>query len=634
MTSLGRAVLVAALASTLSACGGGSGGDKDTSAPAVPGGLVAVASTGQVALQWTAVTDADLAHYDVYAGTASGALTKISQVTTPSFTVTALTNGTQYFFAVTAVDATGNASARSAEAVATPVLPDTTAPLLSSHSPATSETGVLVGAGLVLVFNENMSTSSVTVTTAPAFDLGTPSWSGQAQVSFNPPGPYAFNTSYTVTVDGTDTAGNPLGGTRTFSFTTENPPDSTPPTVVSFNPASGAVNQPAGVNLTFTFSEAMNRASVEGALVLSPAASTCLWSWSSDSTYAQCDLTANLAYGTTYTVTLGTGAKDPANNALAAATTFSFTTQAAPDTTPPTIASSSPANAATGAYPETNISVTFSEPMDQAVTQAAFQITSPAGQNGGVFSWSADGLTLTYDVPANIANGTLVTWQMGSGARDLAGNILGATSTNTFRVAYTKTVTINSDAAFDGGMLATGAMDQAGLTMTIGDNTANTQSKGWVSFPHTTLSPVPSRITSANFSFFHSRVVGVPYSVLRQCWPGPFLGCRLCKLGADCFDYLLARHVDVGATLTPAAFSGTVLSSVQISNSATNAYTTLTVPVTSQVIADRAASRVRTQFRLEFPVATNSDAVEDSIWIITANYAGYEPKLVVTYEYP
>src|SRR5437867_4600555 len=72
----------------------------------------------------------------------------------------------------------------------------------------------------------------------------------------------------------------------------------------------------------------------------------------------------NLAPLTTYTVTINTGAKDLAGNALTSDITWSFTTGVIPDTTAPTVAATVPANTATSVAISSHIATTFSEPMD------------------------------------------------------------------------------------------------------------------------------------------------------------------------------------------------------------------------------------------------------------------------------
>ena len=95
----------------------------DTTPPPVPGGLGATDGDGHVGLSWSAVAAGDLAGYNVYRATASGgpsAKLTASPVVATSYSATGLTSGTQYWFAVTSTDVTGNESARSASATATP----------------------------------------------------------------------------------------------------------------------------------------------------------------------------------------------------------------------------------------------------------------------------------------------------------------------------------------------------------------------------------------------------------------------------------------------------------------------------------------------------------------------------------
>jgi hypothetical protein len=83
-------------------------------ATAVPTGLAATAGTGQVTLNWNAVTGAT--GYKVYRGTTSGGegTAPYQTVTTNSSTDTAMTGGTTYFYQVTSVSAAGE-SPRSPE---------------------------------------------------------------------------------------------------------------------------------------------------------------------------------------------------------------------------------------------------------------------------------------------------------------------------------------------------------------------------------------------------------------------------------------------------------------------------------------------------------------------------------------
>jgi len=95
----------------------------DTTPPTAPTGLTASAGDGQVSLDWANNSESDLAGYNVYRSTTSGAgYGKINGalVSASAFTDTGVTNGTTYYYVVTAVDTSGNQSGDSNEASATP----------------------------------------------------------------------------------------------------------------------------------------------------------------------------------------------------------------------------------------------------------------------------------------------------------------------------------------------------------------------------------------------------------------------------------------------------------------------------------------------------------------------------------
>jgi fibronectin type 3 domain-containing protein len=92
-----------------------------TQIPAAPSGLMATAANTQVSLTWT--VSATASSYNVKrATTTGGPYTKISSPTSPSFADTGLTNGTTYFYVVSAVNSAGE-SANSSEVSAKPTAP-------------------------------------------------------------------------------------------------------------------------------------------------------------------------------------------------------------------------------------------------------------------------------------------------------------------------------------------------------------------------------------------------------------------------------------------------------------------------------------------------------------------------------
>src|ERR1700733_7297586 len=106
-------------------------------APPTPAGLVATAGNASVALAWTA--SAGATGYSIYRGTTSGGegATPVGTSASDSFTDTGLTNGTTYYYTITASNAAGT-SAHSSEVHATPAGSGGTATLLSQGHPATA----------------------------------------------------------------------------------------------------------------------------------------------------------------------------------------------------------------------------------------------------------------------------------------------------------------------------------------------------------------------------------------------------------------------------------------------------------------------------------------------------------------
>lgn len=104
----------------------------DSTAPAAPSGLTATAGNGQIVLDWTDSGEVDLLEYEVYRSTtstvtqSSGTQVNTSSVTASTFTDTTVTNGTTYYYAVSAADTAGNESTLSSTANAVPSAGSTT----------------------------------------------------------------------------------------------------------------------------------------------------------------------------------------------------------------------------------------------------------------------------------------------------------------------------------------------------------------------------------------------------------------------------------------------------------------------------------------------------------------------------
>jgi len=206
--------------------------------------------------------------------------------------------------------------------------------------------------------------------------------------------------------------------TTELSFTFEL--DETPPTVVETNPADNAVDVDETSDIVITFSEEMDKTSVEGAISTSPALSNPVYAWDGETklTISADDLTSQ----TLYTLTVGTGAKDLSGNGLAAAYVSSFTV-ILKDVIPPTIVESSPADGATGVLISSTFSLTFSEDVDRQSVESAISV-SPALTNIK-FTWlSSNSIKVSGD--GFLAKSTAYTITVGTGVLDLKNNAMAA----------------------------------------------------------------------------------------------------------------------------------------------------------------------------------------------------------------
>jgi fibronectin type 3 domain-containing protein len=128
----GTLLLHAGCAST-----GYSGGGGSTKIPTAPTGLTATAGNAQVTLNWTASSGAT-GYYVKRSTTTGGPYTQVAMQAGTNDTDPGLTNGTKYFYVVSAYNSAGQ-SASSAEVNATPVLPPPTAPAGLAATPGNAQ---------------------------------------------------------------------------------------------------------------------------------------------------------------------------------------------------------------------------------------------------------------------------------------------------------------------------------------------------------------------------------------------------------------------------------------------------------------------------------------------------------------
>jgi hypothetical protein len=209
-------------------------------------------------------------------------------------------------------------------------------------------------------------------------------------------------------------------------FNTTNPGDTTPPTVVSTTPGSGASNVATTTDPSATFSEAITTSSLvftlKGGSGNSIAGSL---SYDSNSKTATFTPTSQLSTGTSYTASVA--GSDPSGNAMAQPVTWTFTTGG---TCPCTLFASNavPANVDSGDPAALNIGVRFTPSANGSMTGLRFyKAVTNTGTHVGTL-WAANGTSLaTVTFTGETASG----WQTASFAAPVA-----VTAGTTYTVSY------------------------------------------------------------------------------------------------------------------------------------------------------------------------------------------------------
>jgi len=116
--SVGLAIALAALGCDLDDTGDHVVAPRDTTPPAIPSGVLSATGDGEIEILWAPNREADLAGYRVYwSASAPGPYRFVAETETPGYVDRDVTNGTTYFYAVTAFDRAGNESELSLELV-------------------------------------------------------------------------------------------------------------------------------------------------------------------------------------------------------------------------------------------------------------------------------------------------------------------------------------------------------------------------------------------------------------------------------------------------------------------------------------------------------------------------------------
>jgi Bacterial Ig-like domain len=316
-----------------------------------------------------------------------------------------------------------------------------------------------------------------------------------------------------------------------------------------------------------------------------------------------------------------------------------------PVPTAPTVMSVSPADGVKGVAADARIVVTFSQPMDQLATQAAYQSDS-LPTSGVTFDWDSAGMvmTITPNAPLAYARGTSTSvtakrydFNLTSVARDRVGTALVPLSVG-FTTLRDITVTLGSQADLSGTLRIDGTV--TGLVpktskLTVGDSFNNTGFRSLLSFD---LSGIPTGLPAsdlrlATFQLFKNGVGGDPYLYLNPP----------CSGTVQCDEYATVHldHVYYGATLEENDFYPVTLGALGDIDtyragpdvfSRADALTAVRDDLTNLALRGN-----RTQYRLSFPLVTDGGGQSD--WVFfdsdsTAATDAQRPKLILGYLTP
>jgi hypothetical protein len=234
--------------------------------------------------------------------------------------------------------------------------------------------------------------------------------------------PLPTGGSLTLAATATDVSGNQGSATVTVAVR-----DVVPPAVTLVSPSDGAVGVEPTANVVVQFSEPIDRASVTAtSLRLSRGQSGVAVTFA----FSDLDRTVTLipaqplTSGAAHTVTVDTGIRDVAGNAIASTVSSAFTTKPA-DTTPPQLSSITPAQNAVDVPVGSFITLAFSEPIDPAtVGSASVRVSRDGVTLDGTLTLQNGNRDVRFTPAQPLPFGAVIVTQVTSAITDVSGNAL------------------------------------------------------------------------------------------------------------------------------------------------------------------------------------------------------------------
>jgi hypothetical protein len=327
---------------------------------------------------------------------------------------------------------------------------------VQSVSPSNEAKAVAPGSKIVATMGAAVEPASVT---AASFFLSLGSAlvpaalsisSDGTQLTLAPSAALAAGATYTATLTTAIAfaSGEALKANYTWSFMTAASTMPAAPTVVSTTPGASATGVAQAAAITATFSRAMAPATLTTSsftLKKGGATASLCTSVTYSGLVATCVTSAPLDLNSGYAAAITAAAKDPGGIAVTAKS-WSFTTAPAPaDTTPPTVVSTIPDNAATGAPVSSLVVVTLSEPISSS-SGSAFSLSAHGGA-AVAGTASVNGAVLTFTPAASLAYGAAYDATLATTLKDLAGNPLAAAYAFSFTTGTAPAIAIDEISA-------------------------------------------------------------------------------------------------------------------------------------------------------------------------------------------
>jgi|GEM_PF-2299728 autotransporter-associated beta strand protein/VCBS repeat-containing protein len=363
--------------------------------------------------------------------------------------VTGLASG-EHTLTAKATDAAGNVSVASSGLTVTI---DTSAPTLTSSTPADDAVNIVVSSDLSLTFSEALIKGTGTIAlinvttgeTVETFDIASSnavSLSGST-LTINPTDDLEEATAYAIQIANTallDSAGNTfagIGDNTTLSFTT-GVTDSAAPTFLSIQRTSDAVITGSTTSFTLTFNEAVDVTAADFALETTGSVAGTIDSISGSGTNSITVNVTGVSGVGSLGLNLATGhaVKDLAGNILATVEPADDEVYTV-DTVSPTLISINRVDSATTNADSVQFIAVFSETVT-GLGVDDFELTGTAVSGASISSVTGTGNGFVITVVGVTGDGTLgVQLKSAATVNDIAGNALTATTPSVVLETYT-----------------------------------------------------------------------------------------------------------------------------------------------------------------------------------------------------